>query len=337
MTRAIFASAIGSAFVFAACGARTELYAGAEIVTDAGCTTDSSCNDGIDCTLDRCDPTLQVCTHTLRDALCDDGVFCTGVKHCDPTRGCVTTPLSCDDGIACTIDSCNEHAKKCDHVPDDSKCPISQACNPTSGCEQRAFAQDPSTLFDVRLPSGVMTAIGSTGLGLTDVALDPKNVLFGISFDGLAIVNQSTGNAAQTISLTGESLNGADFAPDGTFFVSGGGSLFTLDPQAGTLTTVASFPSGLTSSGDIAFVGSRLLATANQGTSSDALVEFDIGSGTSIVLGDIGFSCVWGLASYGTSLYGFTCNGEIINMDTTTGAATLVQQVSASFWGASAR
>jgi hypothetical protein len=329
--------AVVVALLVASCGARTGLLVGVEIVTDAGCTSDASCDDGVACTLDQCDPSLHVCTHTLRDGLCQDGVFCTGEKHCDATLGCVAVPRNCDDGIACTIDSCVEGSKSCKHVPDNTKCPISQACNPTDGCEQRAFAHDQQTLFDVRLPSGVVTIIGPTGVELTDVALDPNNVLFGIAFDSLSTVNQSTGAATVTQSLSGQSLNGADFAPDGTFFVSGGTELFTLDPQSGALTEFAPFPLPLSSSGDIAFVGNRLLATAVNDPSNDTLVEFDVAAKTSSVVGNVGFGCVWGLASYGTSLYGFTCNGEIIQMNTTTGAGTLIQKVNQSFWGASAR
>lgn len=335
-TTRLFAAFVVPALVVAACGVRTGLETGREVVTDAGCTTDETCDDGVPCTFDQCDPTLHVCTHTLSDSICQDGVFCTGDKRCT-LSGCVTTPRNCDDGIACTDDTCDEASKSCKHTPDDSKCPISQACDPTQGCEQRAFAHDQQTLFDVRLPSGKVIPIGSTDLELTDVALAPTNVLYGVSSGALTTVDQSTGAATQTAMLADSSINGADFAPDGTFYVSGGPGLYTLDAQSGTLTMVGTFPPPLNSSGDIAFVGNRLLATGVNDPSNDMLVEFDVGAGTSSIIGAVGFGCVWGLASYGTSLYGFTCNGEILSINTTTGAGTLVQHTSSAFWGASAR
>jgi hypothetical protein len=37
---------------------------------------------------------------------CDDGNACT-VDSCDPQSGCQTAPLSCDDGDVCTQDACD--------------------------------------------------------------------------------------------------------------------------------------------------------------------------------------------------------------------------------------
>src|SRR6185503_14414623 len=165
------------------------------IVTDAGCATDAECNDSIACTLDRCDPQLHVCTHAPRDATCDDGIFCDGTETCDPSAGCVTTPRDCGDGVSCTVDACDEPSRSCTHVPDDSLCPISHVCDPQLGCQAHALAHDDATLYDVRLPSGQVNVIGPTGAQLTDVALSPSNVLYGIGFDALYTVSQQTGAA----------------------------------------------------------------------------------------------------------------------------------------------
>jgi len=97
-----------------------------------------------------------------------------------------------------------------------------------------------------------------------------------------------------------------------------------------------SFPNGSTSSGDLAWVGTRLLATAAT-SGGDQLVEFDVVKKTSKVLGPCGFTCIWGLAAYGTTLYGLTCEGRILSIDTTSGAATQLNQTNTGFWGASAR
>ncbi len=254
------------ALTFIACGARTELGAPEEvdasfdavadamkdvvIITDAGCTTDAECNDSIACTIDACDPNLHVCTHAPRDTLCDDGVFCNGDETCDPNAGCVTAPRSCADAVSCTVDACDESKKACTHTPDDSLCPISHICDPVLDCQAHALAHDDTTLFDVRLPSGQVNILGSTNFQLTDIALSPSNVLYGIGFGALYTVSQQTGAAMFSKSINGSSLNGADVSPDGTLWVSGGSELATLD-TSGTLTFVASFPSGATSSGDL--------------------------------------------------------------------------------------
>src|SRR6185436_526698 len=44
------------------------------------------------------------CVHTPVN--CDDGNACTE-DSCDPVKGCVHLPISCNDTNACTIDSCN--------------------------------------------------------------------------------------------------------------------------------------------------------------------------------------------------------------------------------------
>ncbi|CAN5607885.1 hypothetical protein BH09MYX1_BH09MYX1_48060 [soil metagenome] len=196
------------------------------IVTDAGCKADVQCDDLIACTVDRCDPNLRVCTHLPRPALCDDAVFCNGAEACDAVQGCIATgPPSCSDGVACSVDACNEGAKGCDHIPDDSLCPISHACDLQLGCQARALAHSSSTLYDIRLPSGQIKALGGTTAQLTDIALHPTNVLYGIGFNQIYTVNQKTGATTFFKSTNAGSINGADVSPSGTLYVSGGTSL----------------------------------------------------------------------------------------------------------------
>jgi len=272
-------------------------------------------------------------------------LFVPGVVDAGVVVGC-TSDSECDDGGACTVGMCaSDHT--CTYTHTDMQCGVSQACTPT-GCEQRAWAQDPSTLYDVRLPSCTIRTVGPTMATLTDVALSPTNTLWGVTFDQLALVDTTTGSAI-ALNAVAAGMNGADFGPDGTLYVSGGSFVGTVAPLQSTLqvpveTNVATFPDGFISSGDIAFVGSRLVATAMPASSSPILMEapnslvgFDLDAGTTAVIGPVGFPCVFGLASYGSVLYGFTCKGAIIQIDTTTGAGTLVANVGIAFAGASAR
>ncbi len=347
-------AALVLALALTGCGARTELGAPESfdasvpdvahdaahpedvIVTDSGCTSDAQCDDGLACTVDACDPALRVCTHAPRSALCDDGVFCDGDEVCDPSAGCTTIPRNCADSVTCTVDTCDEQNQACVHAPDDSLCPISHVCDPVLGCQAHALAHDDTTLYDVRLPSGQVNVIGATQSQLTDIALSPSNQLFGIGFGALYTVSQQNGTATFAKNLSGGSLNGADFAPDGTLWVSGGSSVYTANTVSGTLMYVASFPPGMTSSGDLAWVGTRLLATAVTGGGDD-LVEVSLITKTSTVIGATGFTCIWGLAAFGTTLYGLTCEGRVLSIDTTTGKATQLNTSTATFWGASAR
>lgn len=306
-------------------------------MTDAGCTTDLQCQTHVACVLDQCDPSLHVCTRTPHDSMCDDGVFCNGAERCDLTQGCVSgAPPNCDDAISCTIDRCEEATKACVHDPENKLCPISHVCDPLLGCQAHAFAHDETTLYDVRIPSGQVKVIGKTNASLTDIALSPNNVLYGVDFNALYTLDQNKGAATFVKQTNSGFLNAADCAPDGTLYVGGGVTLYTMDTGTGLVTQVGTYPGGTSSSGDLAFIGSRLLATANVGN-VDSLVEFDLKNNTAKSLGVTGFSCIWGLAAYGSTLYGLTCDGRILSIDPNTAKSSQLNQINVTFRGAAAR
>lgn len=64
-----------------------------------------TCEDEIACTVDICED--GVCNFLPVNSSCDDGFNCTN-DRCDATRGCVNEPdhSKCDDGDACTTDYC---------------------------------------------------------------------------------------------------------------------------------------------------------------------------------------------------------------------------------------
>jgi len=66
---------------------------------------------------------------------CDDGNACT-TDSCDPAEGCTTEPVTCDDGNACTTDSCDP-ATGCTTEPvtcDDGDACTTDSCDPATGC-----------------------------------------------------------------------------------------------------------------------------------------------------------------------------------------------------------
>jgi hypothetical protein len=162
--------------------------------TDGGCTGPGDCDDGIPCTVDRCDsggcshtpsdtlcaddgipctaevcnPALGGCVSRPEDAACDDGVDCT-TGACSPTTGCTFTPIDarCDDGIACSVDSCDP-AGGCRHTASDAACPPASRCRiDRAGCAALPFV---ALLVDT---SGSMnwTAAGAATYG--DGSEDP--------------------------------------------------------------------------------------------------------------------------------------------------------------------
>jgi hypothetical protein len=79
-----------------------------------------------------------------------------------------------------------------------------------------------------------------------------------------------------------------------------------------------------------------LLATVT-GQESDVLLAIDLSTKNVHVVGVTGFSCIYGLAAYGTTLFGFTCNGQVLDLDPATGLGTLLATPGEAFYGASAR
>ncbi|MDX1764268.1 MAG: hypothetical protein R3231_08105, partial [bacterium] len=72
------------------------------------------CSDGVDCTVDTCDPTTDDCINTPNDNNCpDDGAFCTGDEFCDAVVDCTSTGDPCDVGT-----TCNEDTDTCDAAQD---------------------------------------------------------------------------------------------------------------------------------------------------------------------------------------------------------------------------
>ncbi|MBI2378589.1 MAG: hypothetical protein HYV07_31610 [Deltaproteobacteria bacterium] len=102
------------------------------------CVSDGDCGDGDTCTTDRC--VLGTCTNSalpgccVDDASCADGAYCNGAEACAGVLGCRAGTAPCTDAIACTSEVCDEAARSCSHVPDDSACDDGLACTGVERC-----------------------------------------------------------------------------------------------------------------------------------------------------------------------------------------------------------
>ncbi len=111
---------------------------GAETCVDGTCQpgTAVDCNDGVGCTDDSCNETTDSCDNVANDANCDDGQYCNGAEWCDAVNDCQAgTAVDCNDGVACTVDACNETTDSCDNTPDDGLCDDGQFCNGAETCD----------------------------------------------------------------------------------------------------------------------------------------------------------------------------------------------------------
>lgn len=340
------------ALVLVACGARTGLRdepaardAGGEVGLDAApdgpppeCVAGSPCDDGVPCTRDRCDVRAGRCVHDPDDGRCDDRLACNGPERCDLRRGCVAgAPRACDDGVACTVDRCEEPGR-CAAATDDGRCPISHRCDAARGCVARALANAGDTLYEVELPSGALRPLARIR-AFTDVALHPDRTLWAVTVDGALYRFDAASNFPSIVAATGQPLTALDASPAGELFAAGRFGLFRIDRDTGAATRVARFPDGLEASGDLAFLEGRLLVSARTGPAAlDDLVEFDLATGSARTLGPIGSRCVWGLAAFGATLYGLTCTGDVLRLDPATGRGEVIaRSPGTTFYGATAR
>ena len=104
-----------------------------------------TCDDGVACTIDRCDPATGACSAPTDDARCDDGIFCNGAEVCTPAGCRAGSPVACDDRVACTVDRCDEASRRCASTPNPGACPargpcVSVACDAARGCVYAAVA-----------------------------------------------------------------------------------------------------------------------------------------------------------------------------------------------------
>ena len=131
----------------------------------AVCSDDGKCTVGLldegtqcrpleGCITAACDA-LGACVTQANDAACQDGVTCNGAERCAPDNpdadeeGCVPGPDIVDDGIDCTIDTCDEENGV---MHDDANCTCTGDAQCTGMCRTGMCVQGQCT-FDP-LPEG---------------------------------------------------------------------------------------------------------------------------------------------------------------------------------------
>ncbi|MBU6160005.1 MAG: hypothetical protein KGO50_02715 [Myxococcales bacterium] len=189
--------------------------------------------------------------------------------------------------------------------------------DPFSGEPPILYAESSVTLLDFdTAPDGTLYGITSTSLVRYD---DPSWVTvgshgIGASANGMAILNPDIGyvtasNQTYEIDLSSgmaRSIGSMDYTSSGDCVINKDGTLFMSARAAG--------PSG-----------------------TDQLVVIDAspdGGGAATLIGQIGFVGVYGLTFAYGYLFGFTSNGEVIEINPITGAGREVANVDKVFFGA---
>ncbi|MFT7622068.1 MAG: hypothetical protein ACI9WU_001235, partial [Myxococcota bacterium] len=85
-----------------------------------------------DCADAACSGATGACVVTPKTGDCDDDNACTQNDACDATATCFGTPVTCDDGQGCTVDSCDTQTG-CANVANDAVCDDDNPCT-TDAC-----------------------------------------------------------------------------------------------------------------------------------------------------------------------------------------------------------
>ncbi|RJO69017.1 MAG: M6 family metalloprotease domain-containing protein [Myxococcales bacterium] len=120
-----------------------------EICQNGSCSGGAprDCDDRVPCTTDACDDSNAVCSHSANDLECSDNIYCNGPEACAPDdaaadgNGCIAgTAMVCDDGVACTDDSCDEQNLACANPPNAARCQDDLFCNGEENCDPSSEA-----------------------------------------------------------------------------------------------------------------------------------------------------------------------------------------------------
>ena len=112
------------------------------VVDEAPYADGEACTDATECFGGYCDESTGTCVSSCPSATwgpsctacnCDDGLFCNGEETCDSELGCQAgvAPLV-DDGVACTVDTCDESSDTVENAPSNALCDDSNACTADS-------------------------------------------------------------------------------------------------------------------------------------------------------------------------------------------------------------
>jgi len=152
---------------------------GAETCVAGACTagTPLNCDDGNVCTADSCDALLGCQNVAVADGTsCADGTVCNGAETCVAGACTAGTPLVCDDGNACTADSCDA-LLGCQNVPvaDGTACQDGNLCNGSETCVAGTCTEgtplaDGLSCSDGNLCNGAETCLAGSCLAGTPLA-----------------------------------------------------------------------------------------------------------------------------------------------------------------------
>jgi hypothetical protein len=259
----------------------------------------------------------------------------------------VVDPALCDkDNDGALAESCGgfdcddddpglspDYSETCDYIDNNCNGEVNEYIECTF------YAHTPEKLFKIDPFAKTATEVHDVP-GLQDIDTHPDGTLFGIKHDGLYHYDEWSAAWVRQGDYgieIGDS-NGLAIDQQGTAYITSDDRIYSADLRTGRATFVGT-TGDFKSSGDcVVDKGNTLYMTSKAEGQTDTLVRVsrDTGDGTLVgAAGAVGFEKVYALTAAWGTLYGLTSNGELIEINRSTGVGTLIHQFqNVSFWGA---
>ncbi|MCU0566092.1 MAG: PPC domain-containing protein [Oculatellaceae cyanobacterium Prado106] len=208
--------------------------------------------------------------------------------------------------------------------------------NPTPGSRRLVSLLESGTSTESRigfvdLSTGNVSRLPLGNLGNTvirDIATFGNDTFAVANPNNLYKIDTSTSTytlISSLVPISKTDVNSLGFTSSGELYAAATkGEFYRINTTTGQASLIATIP-GFSASGDIAYdpVSSRFFAVSRSNVNgvSDSLYSIGL-SGDARLIGNIGFSQIWGLAYENGTLYGFTPQQQI-KIDAVTGAGTV--------------
>lgn len=229
--------------------------------------------------------------------------------------------------------------------------PVTPPPVPDAGPSGRIYVQDSKALSVYDPYTKAVTFIGKFNLpdndSVSDIAVDRDGQIYGVSFlDRFVRIDPASGAATEIARGPGErypilltfvprgTLDPASDALVGFFFETE--DYVRIDTRTGAVTTVGTLNAGSTGTiytpiGDLVSAGSRgvfLTVEGNPDAGGDLLLQIEPKTGRRLkVVGPTGRTGLYALGYWGGKTFGFTKEGEILEVDLTTAKTKVVKKL----------
>lgn len=199
------------------------------------------------------------------------------------------------------------------------------------------FVHTADTLYRIDGPTFDLEAIGTSGLDasepLNDLAVTPDGDIFAISASRLYRLDGATGAASFVTDVDGATNVAMTFLADGSLLAADKeGGVRRIEPDSGAVSELGGYGDGYGTAGDlVAVADGTMYAVADQGpggshAEDNLLLTIDPATGAyETMVGAIGYGHVFGVAYAAGHVYAFTRDGDVIEIDRTTGVGALVR------------